>query len=80
MFNEKHELANEFPEHKEIISRLKQTDTHFAKLAEQYHEVTSEIHRIDEAIETPSDAYTEDKKKQRLALKDQIFALISKAA
>jgi uncharacterized protein YdcH (DUF465 family) len=80
MFNQSHELADEFPEYKAVIHKLKQTDKHFTKLAEEYHEVTSEIQRIEEEIETPSDTYTEQKKKQRLALKDQLLTLIKKAA
>jgi uncharacterized protein len=80
MFNETHELADEFPEHKAAIARLKKTDHHFARLAQEYHEVAKEIHRIEEENETPSDAYTEQKKKQRLALKDQLLAMIKKAA
>ena len=80
MFNETHKIADEFPEFKDVISRLKQENDHFAKLAVAYEAVTAEIHKIDEQIETPSDAYTEDKKKERLALKDQLFALIQQAA
>ena len=79
MFNQQHELVDEFPEHKEIIQRLRKTDPAFAKLADAYHVVTSELHAIDEEIETPSDAYTEQKKKERLALKDQLFALLKAA-
>ncbi len=80
MFNETHKLAEEFPEYKARIHDLKMTDAHFAKLAEKYDDLTMEIHRIIEQIETPSDAYTEDRKKERLALKDQILTLLQKSA
>lgn len=80
MFNQSHDLAAEFPEHKETIHRLKQSDAHFAKLAAKFDALAHELHSIDEEIETPSDAYTEEKKKQRLALKDELFAVLSKAA
>lgn len=80
MFNERHELADEFPEYKAVIHTLKQSDAHFAKLAEEYHQVTRELHRIEEEEETTSDQYTEQKKKQRLALKDQLLSLLKKAA
>jgi hypothetical protein len=80
MFNQKHQLNDEFPEHHETIQRLKQSDPHFAKLAAQYYTLAEELHKIDEQIETPSDDYTEQKKKERLALKDQLIALIHKAA
>lgn len=42
-----HELADEFPEAREAIRQLKQQDPHFATLAERYHEVNREIHRME---------------------------------
>ncbi len=80
MFNASHDLADEFPEHKASIARLKQSDAHFAKLAAEYHELSRELHRIMEENETPSDSYTEQKKKRRLALKDELHALLHRAA
>jgi len=80
MFNEKHELAQEFPEHKEAIHALKSTDAHFAKLHDEYHAITRQIARIEQEIETVSDVLTESLKKQRLALKDEIFVMLKKAA
>ena len=79
MLNEKHDLIHEFPEHKEMIHNLKMTDNHFAKLFEEYHEIEHEIHRIETGVETPSDDYTEEKKKQRLDLKDQLLKMIKEA-
>ena len=38
-----------------------------------------EIYRIEERIETPSDAYTEELKKKRLLVKDRIYAILSRA-
>lgn len=79
MLNEKHDLIHEFPEHKETIHKLKMSDNHFARLFEEYHEVDHEIHRIESEVETPSDDYTEEKKKQRLHLKDQLLKMIKEA-
>ena len=42
-----HELHEEFPEHAEAISRLKQSDAHFARLAEEYHEINRAVHRAE---------------------------------
>ena len=80
MFNEKHELAQEFPEHKDLIHTLKSSNAHFAKLQDEYHVVTRQIARIEQEIETVSDVVAEDLKKKRLVLKDEIFAIINKAA
>ncbi len=78
MFGESHDLIHEFPEHKERIHELKTTDHHFARLFEQYDEVEHQIHRIEQGIETPSDEVVETLKKQRLHLKDQLLAIITR--
>lgn len=71
-----HELHEEFPEAGEILHKLKLENSHFAKLADEYHEVNREIHRIEADVEAASDARAEDLKKRRLALKDEIAGLI----
>ncbi|MGD8526850.1 MAG: YdcH family protein [Thioalkalispiraceae bacterium] len=73
---EKHDLIHELPEYRERIHELKISDTHFAKLFREYHEVDHEIHRIEEGIETPSDDYTEELKKKRLHMKDELLTMI----
>lgn len=76
MLNEKHDLVHEFPEYREVIHELKTTNNHFSRLFDEYHEVDHEIHRIESDIETTSDDYLEEKKKQRLHLKDELFKMI----
>jgi len=76
MLNEKHDLIHEFPEYRDVIHELKTTNNHFARLFDEYHEVDHEIHRIETDIETTSDDYLEEKKKQRLHLKDELFKMI----
>jgi len=73
-----HPLIAEFPELRNEIHEMKVKDSHFAKLFAEYHEVDHELHRIDQAIETPSDTYTEELKKKRLHLKDQLYTLLTK--
>lgn len=80
MLGEKHDLIHEFPEHKARIHELKMNNHHFAKLFEQYHELDHQIKRIEEGIETPSDDVSEELKKQRLHLKDELLSIIIKAA
>jgi len=74
-----HELAEEFPNDIEIIHELKMNNTHFQKLFDEYHEVNKEIHRIEIEVEAASDVTTENLKKQRLLLKDQINHMIHEA-
>ena len=79
MSNTPHQLAAEFPDDHAVLHQLKLESPHFVALAEQYHMVNGEIHRIEAGIETTSDDYAEELKKQRLALLDEIAALLAKA-
>ena len=79
MSNTPHELADEFPDDHALLHELKLHNPHFVTLAERYHEVNGEIHRIEVGIENTSDEYAETLKKQRLALIDEIAAMLVKA-
>jgi uncharacterized protein YdcH (DUF465 family) len=70
-------LAREFPELKDRIHELKQNSEAFRALYEQYEALDNEILRIEQDIETPSDEYTESLKQRRVALKDQIYDLLT---
>ena len=74
-----HELADEFPEYKDRLHDLKVSNKHFANLADTYHTLNREIHRIEAGIENVTDDHAEDLKKQRLALKDEIFEMLRAA-
>lgn len=71
-----HELAEEFPEYADKMHELKKSDNHFAKLADEYHEINRQVHRAETNVE-PVEQLTEDQlRKQRAALKDQIYAIL----
>ena len=71
-----HDLHAEFPDSTAALHALKTGNAQFNKLAAQYHDVNREIHRIESGIEAASDERTEDLKKQRLAMLDQVSAMI----
>ena len=73
------ELADVFPDNAEALRELKLTDAHFARLAEQHHEVNREIHRIEAEIDAASDDRLEALKKERLHLLDEIAAMLEAA-
>ncbi len=73
------ELTTVFRRDRELITRLKQEDGHFARLADEYHEVNRQVHRIEAETEAASDERTETLKKQRLGLLDEITAIVTKA-
>lgn len=71
-----HELAETFDAAE--LHALKMRDAHFARLADQYHDLNREIHRIESGIEAASDERAETLKKQRLALLDEIAGMLAK--
>ena len=79
MLTEKHDLVHELPEHRDTIHKLKMTDQHFARLFDEYHEVDHEVHRIETGVENTSDEYLDERKKQRLYLKDELYRMIKTA-
>lgn len=74
-----HELTTIFKRDREILTQLKGSDAHFARLAQEYHEVNREVHRIEAETEAASDERYETLKKQRLSLLDQITVIVGKA-
>jgi uncharacterized protein YdcH (DUF465 family) len=74
-----HELAEEFPEKIELMSDLKQSDAHFAKLADEYHELNRAVHRAETNVEPISEAAETELRKKRAVLKDEIWGILSKA-
>jgi uncharacterized protein YdcH (DUF465 family) len=71
-----HELHEAFPHDVALLTRLKVDDAHFADLAERYHDLNRTIHRIEAEIDPASDDHAEALKKQRLAMLDEIAALL----
>ena len=76
MLNEKHDLVHELPEYRDAIHDLKMNNQHFSRLFEEYHDTDHEIHRIETGVINTSDEYLHERKKVRLALKDELFQMI----
>lgn len=70
---EKHDLHHEFPQYHDAIHALKVGDPNFATQFARYHDLDHEVHRIETGVENTSDAYLEERKKERLKLKDQLY-------
>ncbi len=75
--NTPHELHEEFPDKADWLHKLKETDAHFRKLADEYHDVNRRIHRAETNIEPISSEAETGLRKQRMLLKDQIAALLA---
>lgn len=78
MSEKHHDIHHEFPEHRDLIIKLKTSDQHFHKLSEEYSKITSEIEGLEHRGTPESDAFMEEQKKKRLLLKDQLFGIIQK--
>ncbi len=69
-----------FPEYRDLITKLKQSNAHFQRLFEEHNALDEEItnlekdpvagHRYDEI---------ENKKKKKLHLKDELYQILLKA-
>ncbi|MBI1363678.1 MAG: DUF465 domain-containing protein [Proteobacteria bacterium] len=74
-----HDLATEFPQFKEAIHKLKIGNPHFARLFDSYHEIDKQINRIEQGVEAHSSTFEEDLRKQRMQLKDELYAMMTAA-
>ena len=71
------DLAHEFPDLKERIHALKVSSREFRGLYAEYEALDNEIHRIEQDIETTSDAYAEQLKFKRVRMKDRLHGLLT---
>jgi len=72
-----HELAEEFPEHIAHMQELRSSDAHFAKIQDAYHTVNRAVHAAETNVQPTSDDHIVELRKERMLLKDQIYAYLS---
>lgn len=63
-------------EYREVISKLKVDNAHFAKIFEKHNELDQKIADAEEGREHISDAELDALKKEKLRLKDEAYATI----
>lgn len=69
-----------FPEYRDLITRLKGHDHHFTRLFDQHNRLDQAIKNMESHIEPGTPVQIETLKKEKLALKDQLYAHLRKAA
>ncbi len=69
-----------FPEHRELITSLKQRDLHFTRLFDRHNELDQRIRNMEARIEPATATEIETLKKEKLRLKDEIYGVLKKAA
>lgn len=67
-----------FPEFRDKITELKSTDPYFIRLFDQHNALDQTIKNMEAAITPASHDEIETRKKEKLALKDQIYAILKK--
>ena len=63
-------------EYREIISKIKVENAHFAKIFEKHNELDQKITDVEEGREHLSDLELETMKKEKLRLKDEAYSMI----
>ncbi|WP_010130004.1 YdcH family protein [Haemophilus sputorum] len=67
-----------FPEFRDLISKLKTEDAHFARLFDKHNELDQKIKNFESGIEIATSSEIEVLKKEKLAIKDELYAILKK--
>jgi len=76
MYGVRHIIAREFPEFQMEIHRLKNNDPDFLRLLAEYDETDKKIYGLEQQSLPVSDDYFGTLKRQRVALKDQLYYIL----
>ncbi|MCL4745485.1 MAG: DUF465 domain-containing protein [Burkholderiaceae bacterium] len=68
-----------FPEFRDLITELKTSDDHFLHLFDKHNELDERVRHMEARIELATHEEIENLKKQKLLLKDQLYAILKKA-
>lgn len=68
-----------FPEYRELITQLKGHDHHFTRLFDKHNDLDQRIKNMEAHIEPGTQLEIEQLKKEKLALKDQLYTLLRAA-
>ena len=63
-----------FPEYRDLITKLKGHDAHFTRLFDKHNALDQRIKNMESHIEPGTPEQIETKKKEKLLLKDQLYA------
>ncbi|MCL7463252.1 YdcH family protein [Pseudomonas sp. NW5] len=69
-----------FPEYRDLISRLKTSDAHFARLFDEHNDLDQRIQNMEAHIEPGTPVEIENLKKEKLRLKDALYEILKSNA
>ncbi|WP_187431037.1 hypothetical protein ROLI_034600 [Roseobacter fucihabitans] len=72
-----HALVEEFPEHSDRIHALRESNAHFRKLSDAYHDANRAVHRAETNVEPTDSLHETELRKQRMRMKDEISAILN---
>lgn len=76
MLGESHDLRHEFPDLDAKIQTLRDANPAFASLMDNYNGIDAKVRQLEELGTPVADETIEDLKKERLLLKDRLYALL----
>lgn len=65
-------------EYRDVISKMKVEDAHFAKIFERHNELDDKVTEVEDGREHMEQLELEKLKKEKLKLKDEAYAMILK--
>ena len=68
-----------FPEFRDLITRLKGHDHHFTRLFDKHNDLDQTIKNMEANSQPATQVEIETLKKEKLLLKDQLYAILKKA-
>ena len=69
-----------FPEYRDLITELKTSDHHFIRLFDKHNDLDRVIRHKEAHMEPSTPEEIETLKKEKLLLKDQLYAILKKAS
>lgn len=69
-----------FPEYRTLITALKHSDQHFTRLFDHHNHLDQKIKNMEAQIQPGTGLEIESLKKEKLRLKDELYAVLKKAS
>ena len=67
-----------FPEYRDLISHLKNSDLHFKHLFDKHNDLDQKIKNLEANLAHATHKEIEQMKKEKLHLKDEMYAILQK--
>lgn len=69
-----------FPEYRELTNELKLSDSYFLEILKKHDDIDQQVRNMEHGTEPGTHVEIENLKKEKLALKDELYAMLKKAS